>query len=728
MPGSTFRKLVLYGLFTFLAAVPAKAQTLVIGDFSGMTVGTVRPIRVEVHGGVAYYADSAMVWSNLVNGTSVFGFSPSPSGPFTITLEVPLPLDFNGNGTTAVFYFKALNTGANAQIQACTTTTTCAISNGITVTTAPPPPPPPPPPAEPSAVVLVPSDWLSVGSVAPLRLKVSNGPAGLLDTYYVSANLSDVMLFSLSANGPFTPFVGVPIQLNGDGDGQSAEFYVKGAAANFGSGAPQNFSHVGGCASTLPCLVPRALRLINVNHISWATYTSSNEGIDDNPRGEGKRIFVGKLTAGDTAASDRRKVRVRAQLSEPFPGIRVRFRLFDMDDPTTNDPELDPNGSAGDDNRGLGAGLSSVTALTDSSGQASVVLSVSGQPGDNFRVAASAEAPSTGTHDFLAGVSVVGTALYNGYYLDPTSTQASAAAIATPLLTVWRRLHIEKDTMGAVTGNYVTGTVTAVEPDPYHPGSLLTLTSGLLEEGRFQRGRIDLQVPGSAGLAFSYDVDMNRDNIVETATPVLSQVTGWHFTLFDDDDFNGDDVALNGDEGDKLPFPDMTLLADSDDPAKNKLAAAFIRPTYDLGKGFAPFLANAIPDRCHKDGGDLSELYAFDHQASEADPEYWTIYALSAYQWLPDEDADGDGDGTFGAVDDFNGKGFALFYEGIADYVRANVLSALTPNPLITPANIAVHEAGHLFWGDHGDGGIMDKESPEYSAVTLNKIRSANHP
>jgi hypothetical protein len=742
MPGSTFRKLVLCGLLTFLAAVPAEAQNkalggtiVLIGDFSEIQAGTARPMRVEVHGGLGPSNGEVLLVSYIPNAppeqvSGHIGFSTSISGPFTAMPTVPLSVDANGYGTTPVLYFKAISPVANVYIKACTTLV-CATSNNFSVSGTQPPPPPP---NQPSASVVASYDRLAVGSIAPLRLQVSGvsgSPGGFVDTYQVTADTPGAMLFSLSPNGPFLSAVSVPIQLNGSGDGQSADFYVKGHTANFGVvNAPQAVSHVVGWASALTPLTPRTMRVVNVNVIFWETYSEDNEEIDDDPMvSGGERIFVGKRTPGDTAAADRRKVRVRAQLSEPIAGVRVRFRWFDADDPTSNNPPIDPNGLAGDDNRGMGAYLSSTTAFTDEDGEVSVVLSVSRQPGDNFRVVASAEAPSSGTNDYLAGLTFSGQGLSNGDTLDTTLAWASRPAVATPLLTVWRRLHIETDTMGMVTGNYVTGTVNGVTPHPDSDGSVLTVNAALLEGGRFRRGRIALEIPGS-GLTYSYDVTYNTANKVYTKTPA-SLVTGWRFKLFDDDDFNENDTLLDGDEGELLPLPDMSLLAASDDPATNKLAAAFIRPTYNFAKGFAPFKPNATPDLCHEYGTDLSELYAFNNQASEADPEYWTIYALSAYQYLLDDDGDPNPiplDPAVGAVDDLNGKGFALFYEAHADFLRMCALEGLTPPPFNEHADTAVHEVGHLFWGEHGDGGSLDSESAEYSAVTLDRIRSADHP
>jgi hypothetical protein len=154
-------------------------------------------------------------------------------------------------------------------------------------------------------------------------------------------------------------------------------------------------------------------------------------------------------------------------------------------------------------------------------------------------------------------------------------------------------------------------------------------------------------------------------------------MTGWHFTLVDDDDFNSNDgTMLGGDEGEKIPYPDLSLLQDSDDPSRNKLAPAFVRPTYDVGGGLAPFVANAPPSTSPDFDTNLASLFAFDNEASEADPNFWTLYALSAYQDLltkdldPARDSKGKSEGVVAARgDEQTGKGFALYVEAQADYL-----------------------------------------------------------
>lgn len=153
-------------------------------------------------------------------------------------------------------------------------------------------------------------------------------------------------------------------------------------------------------------------------------------------------------------------------------GQTIYFKSFDLDDPSTDAAPVDSNGSAGNDNRG-GAGTAqqygilspvggngttnSASATTDANGVASADLTVTMQPGDNFMVAAS--------HDskYLGGLTVDRITLKDsgGLVVGAATTKAKAS----PMLTVWRRVHVEVDSMGVVTGNNVTGVIQNAVPN-----------------------------------------------------------------------------------------------------------------------------------------------------------------------------------------------------------------------------------------------------------------------
>ena len=70
-------------------------------------------------------------------------------------------------------------------------------------------------------------------------------------------------------------------------------------------------------------------------------------------------------------------------------------------------------------------------------------------PGDNFMVAASC------SEEYLNGITVKGYELLDSDG-DPLPT---GKALVTPLLTVWRRFHVELDSMATVKGNEIRGVV-----------------------------------------------------------------------------------------------------------------------------------------------------------------------------------------------------------------------------------------------------------------------------
>jgi len=78
-----------------------------------------------------------------------------------------------------------------------------------------------------------------------------------------------------------------------------------------------------------------------------------------------------------------------------------------------------------------------------------------------------------------------------------------------------------------------------------------------------------------------------------------------------------------------------------------------------------------------------------------------------------------------GIVDNINGQGANVFNEVLRSPEIA--ITAVVNNAATTG-----HEIGHLFNGLHGDGGLMaqstSRTSITFSDITLNSIRSINHP
>jgi hypothetical protein len=448
-----------------------------------------------------------------------------------------------------------------------------------------------------------------------------------------------------------------------------------------------------------------------LDNLSFELYTAEFEAIDSpldtNPNvGGGLRVFPDRQTATDPV--DRRRVRVKATFPDS-PNTTVYFRSFDMDDPSRDSDPVDPNGSAGGDNNGTpGNGtLSAASAQTNASGVAEVEFTVTLQPGDNFRVAASTD------EAYLNGVVEAGSVLQDtGGNTLPTND-----ATVTSLLTVWRRVHIEMDSMGNVAENKIEGTILSEGFDGASNQTTLTLVDQPLEPGQFENGRISIFQIG--------DFPVLENSVNTVVVPGNVVAAGASFTLFDDDDFNDDDGAnLDGDEGENVTTPDTSLIQDSDDPSENVFAPAYVRPTYDIGdnEDFVSFVLNEVS----YDALDLIATYDFDSAGTEADDEFWTVYLLGAYQHTTSADADPNLEGAvLGIVDAINGQGASVFNEVLRD--RETPIT-----PVVNNAATTAHEIGHLFRGIHEDEGLMaqsvNRTTTDFDDRTIDKIRRITHP
>lgn len=511
-----------------------------------------------------------------------------------------------------------------------------------------------------------------------------------------------------------------------------SEYCVVGQHVVF-SGAPTT--------STACLTTPGAARVVKVE---FEQILTDDLAIDANPNASGGlRIFPDKKDPMDTG--NRKKIRVRAKYGTNTSGVRIYFRNFDLDDPSANSAPIDVESTlnAGDDNNGnvdgtmnTRAGLLSYTAnpnpndcqpytygvscLTDTNGEATADFTVTMQPGDNFTVAASSD------NTYLSGLTLAA----DGINLkDTANTQipvttnnnqyacsiSSVDACRADMLTVWRRLHIEVDSMGNVTGNKVTGTFANSQSINTKTATLQVIVSPSLEINRFEKGRLNIG-------RRSYEIVENSTDSIKIASPDPFSITaGQSFTIYDDDDFNDND-DLNGDEGEDINEPDTSLLQPNDILCNginatgcNVFVSSYVRPVYDItadknNNGF--FYLNVANDRdqIRATFGD------FDQIGTQQSQEFWTIYLYGGYQGDTGEDSDpddqnGDGvphgcfDGTYGISDDIGPSGFGaiIFMENARpkefpdDYLDRPVSRAWT----------AAHEVGHLMGGDHPEMGLM---------------------
>lgn len=484
-----------------------------------------------------------------------------------------------------------------------------------------------------------------------------------------------------------------------------------------------------------------------------------------------QRIFPERAFPSDTI--NRKTVRVKAVVGEP--NVTVYFKNFDVDDPTS-DSTIDENGANGNDNREgriLGqpyppaaAGvLSATSAVTNANGEAVVYFTVTKQPGDNFVVAAST------SQTYLNGIQINGTGLKDSL----NNALPTAQAKRTSLLTSWRRLHVEVDSMGAVTSNALTGYVLGkginISSTPVWIEAYMSTSSpnwsGYLEEHRYK------ETLAANGTRLSYGGRMvvggvNSLQVLDnkwsgTASPpkTLIQVSSPNqnvylrpnqpFKLYDDDDFNdnsGD--QKNGDEGEDVDALSDTFsrMLVSENVDQNAFAAAYILPEYNwavtqgLNNSNVSFALNTTcsdPD-CPEQRPVINANSG--SQSMERD-DFWIAYVLISYQAM--EQVDADSEGFYAGVapmrnnsvlpnqDNYNqnvgvspgGIGAILFIEGIRDGALW-----ISPSTFTYPrTKVATHEVGHQFGLAHNEalgsnGGIMNYTGTLYFASNhINMMR-----
>ncbi len=130
---------------------------------------------------------------------------------------------------------------------------------------------------------------------------------------------------------------------------------------------------------------------------------TDNAPLEGCPNNRGIRIFPDKLHPNDADPPLRRQVDLVATITPPVEGVPVYMRVWDVDDPfdqvhgpgglndIPNVTVLDTTPTSGPDNRLPGGGDPAVgywTVTTNQWGQARKTLTVSMQPGNNYRAAA----------------------------------------------------------------------------------------------------------------------------------------------------------------------------------------------------------------------------------------------------------------------------------------------------------------------------------------------------
>ncbi len=511
-----------------------------------------------------------------------------------------------------------------------------------------------------------------------------------------------------------------------------------------------------------------------------------NPGTDGtvNPDGsEGQRIYPDKISVADVNAPtqvDRSLVKVTATVSPSVPNLTVYFASFDLDDPSTSST-IDTNGSNGNDNNGAvnnslsggfvnpatGGTCSGAVAgttpnyiskisCTTSAATVTTNFKVTMQPGDNFTVYANLTGAAI-PDNFVNSGSSITTSSGGTIHISGQPNAGQTLGIRTNMLTVWRKLHIEVDSMGQVSGNYATGQI--INAHKLGSGNqTLDLSVSNLEPNRFENGRLVISRTDAAGNTAQIADRRITSNTASSVTFInnlrLSIQNGDNVTLYDDDDMDDEDIGmLNGDKDDDVPEPNLDLLQPNDAACIvsaigkitnlcNVFLPAYTVPKYDLGGSHENIVFSAnISD------SDIINIYNnhFNQRATEANSDFWTIYLVGGYQWTEDWDSDpgvsrttGLGNSfAFAKVDSLQGIGVTVFselnrpteYESIDNYNLTRGFTSINSwrdRPVDDEYTVA-HEVGHLFDGYHEDKGLMsgsiDRTDGNFRDITINKIR-----
>lgn len=542
----------------------------------------------------------------------------------------------------------------------------------------------------------------------------------------------------------------------------------------------------GSVTTSQSCLTtPNTPRVTNVEYVP---IVANQTLIDDNPNtGLGRRIYPDDNIPDDPV--DRRKIRVNAHYYQPTPGIRIYFRNFDVDDPSADGAPIDTNDSTsvkmGNDNNGNVDGttatragvlsvpvaspanpydcqpftngtVSGLSCLTDANGVAKVDFTVTMQPGDNFAVVASAgQAYIESLSPTDDGVNLKDANNIQTPVALTTSNSClntSIKACRADMLTVWRRLHVEKDSMGFVILNKVDGTFSASKKVIIGTNTLMLNAS--LEPNRFENGRIkigdNLYPIIDSNPAANPPIYANTANTVT----IINRRGSFQifandpFTLYDDDDFNSNDGTVL--DGDTLPAPGEDVVENTDilswfqassNPLENLFAIAYIIPDYtwaeqnQLNNANATFQSNVVDD-----GVDV----VIDEKRNSGNLEsdrFWIAYLLFSYQGATSEDFDPVSESATGGIArsasltdgplaggpvtvPFGSDGALIYLETGRDYD-----SLLFDEDIPVRKTIVPHEIGHQF-GLKGDDvneifGIMN--SYAYDGTSFNPVFVPRH-
>jgi hypothetical protein len=440
-----------------------------------------------------------------------------------------------------------------------------------------------------------------------------------------------------------------------------------------------------------------------VNHFTFAVTLALedvNSTLDANPNwGAGKRIFPDRQTPTDATSRD--ELLVRVTLDPPLSGVPVRLRVLDVDDATATsfDPSgvIDVNAANGNDNFGVAGTLSAPGGLT-SSGVYTSQMTVGMQPGDNYRVAFAFK------QEMIDQLTVDNVGASKQVPAD-NNQKIGYNGLLSEMLTVWRRLWYEFDSMGPIPTsgpekNFDDGVIAGIQTGVPAAGQSTIDTGRFLtdEEDRFEGGRIEID-----GFPTPYEVIGNTDNalfddeVVIDGTPGSGAV-GKSFKLYDDD---------------TTVFPHALV---EDWLLESAMKDAYIKP-FNVGPSYVD---NNTPFNRNIDSATEMTNIAQVNKDLSNNLDFWVVYLLAACQDAVSEDLDPDPEGggsgktTFGLARDDLNLGM-IYLEDIREVEEA----ANVPSGTLEE-NVIAHEIGHQGSGGdeiHAHGELMSS-NPDFATAT----------
>jgi hypothetical protein len=443
------------------------------------------------------------------------------------------------------------------------------------------------------------------------------------------------------------------------------------------------------------------------------------------------------------------------------------FNPAGKDVPRGDDNRLDPLDTAQ-----TGRFVANMTTLVDeewpnyasgvvnADGNADFVFTVGIQPGNNYRVAV-VVTPANATASISLADLQVANATATSYVSWDSDQQVPAAefgGVLSPLLTVWRKLHVEQDSMPAPSDdhtnnpqrNFETGTivdapasVAGSSPAQYKFHLDVDLSGG---NNRFEGGRILIadklyDVVRNENRVFGGDEITILDDPANPITAISGGAAGKAFYLTDDDG-RYLDPGVND-----LPRTDLVT-----DAVRAKFVPAYIEVDTAVANATVsvPFILNVPADQ----NTDLNKNVP----TSDA---YWACRVIAAFQQAVVEDGDPMGEGlTDGGTRRHSGDSY-IYLETIREPFKDALIvthptnqfdvdgrtNALQRLPM-RREEIVAHEIGHnpqndlthdivhgsfVTTPDHAENGLMSEGADagdgavraSFSPLTIHRFRES---